>query len=124
MRLIGGQTATVQVMLQPLISPSRRLNSRVETPEGVCVYWGCGGRDDASRVLNVSLGGLFIETREPAMVDAKTRLDFLVPEGQIRAEAVVRHVNPGYGVGLKFTAVRDGDRPHLAALLSRQRRSS
>ncbi len=111
-------------MLPQPVSPSRRRYSRVETPEGVSVYWNCGGRNDTSRVRNLSLGGLFIETREPGLLGAKTMLDFLVQEGQIRAAAEVRHVNPGRGVGLKFTAVRDGDRPHLAALLNRLSRSS
>jgi PilZ domain len=105
-------------------SYSRRRNSRVETPDGVWVYWGCGGRDDTSRVRNLSLGGLFIETREPGLVGAKAKLDFLVQEGQIRAEAVVQHVNSGRGMGLKFTAMRDGDRPVLSALLSRLMRPS
>lgn len=112
-------------MLQQPVSPrSRRRTSRVETPEGVWVYWGSGRRDDTSRVRNLSLGGLFIETREPNVVGASTRLEFLVQEGQIRAEAVVRHVDSGRGVGLKFTAIWDEDCPHLAALLNRVRRSS
>jgi hypothetical protein len=111
-------------MLQQPVSPSRRRNSRVETPEGVWVYWGCGRRDDTSRVRNLSLGGLFIETREPNVLGASTQIEFLVQEGQIRAEAVVRHVNSGRGVGLKFTAIRDEDCPHLAALLNRVKHSS
>jgi hypothetical protein len=54
-------------------------------------------------------------------VGAKTSLHFLVEEGQIRAEAVVRHVKPGRGLGLEFTAVRDEDRPRLADLMKRLR---
>jgi hypothetical protein len=34
----------------------------------------------------------------------------------------VRHLLPGQGVGLKFTAVQNGDRPHLVALLKRLNR--
>jgi hypothetical protein len=49
----------------------------------------------------------------------KAKLDFLVEEGQIRAEAVVRHIKPGNGLGLKFTAVTEQDWEHLAALLTR-----
>ena len=112
-------------MLQQPVSFSRRRTSRVETPnEGVWVYWGCGRRDDVSRVRNLSPGGLFVETREPNVVGASTRLDFLVQEGQIRAEAIVRHVDSGRGVGLKFTAIRDEDCSHLAALLNRVKQSS
>jgi hypothetical protein len=111
-------------MLRQSASPSRRYYPRFETPDGVSVFWRCGGRDDTSRVLNLSLGGLFIESRKPRVVGEKTELEFLVQEGQIRAAAEVRHVNPGRGVGLKFTAVKDGDHPHLAALLNRLSRPS
>jgi hypothetical protein len=111
-------------MQQQPVSPGRRFKSRVETPEGVWVYWHCTGRDDTSQVRNLSPDGLFIQTRNSIVVGAKTRLEFLVQEGQIRADAVVKHITPGRGVGLKFTAVGDGDRPHLAALLNRLRRSS
>ena len=111
-------------MLQQTASHSRRFNSRIETPGGVWVYWRCGGVDDTSRVRNLSVGGLFIETRKPTVVGTKAKVEFLVQEGQIRAEAVVRYVRTGHGLGLKFTALSDGDRPHLAALLSRLRNLS
>src|SRR5271165_1853598 len=96
-------------MLRHPVSHSRRHSSRVKAPEGVWVYWGCGGRDETSRVWNLSPGGLFIETRGSERLGAKVKLDFLVQEGQIRAEAVVRHAHAGHGVCLKFTAVRNGD---------------
>ena len=108
-------------MLQQRASPSRRANSRIATPEGVWVYWRCNGRDDTSRVRNLSLGGLFVETAQPRAVGSTTKLDFLVQEGQIRVDAVVRHLKPDRGVGLRFTALSDGDRPHLVALMSRLR---
>ncbi len=109
-------------MLQEPLFPLRRRTSRVQTPEGVWVLWTCDGRDEISQVRDLSLGGLFVETASPRAVGSTTTLDFLVQEGQISASAVVRHLNPGHGVGLKFTAVRDGDRSHLAALVSRQPR--
>jgi hypothetical protein len=70
------------------------------------------------------MGGLFVETEEVRDVDATIRLDFLVQEGQIRAEAVVRHVKPGRGLGLKFTALTEEDGPRLTALMTRLRSSS
>jgi hypothetical protein len=54
-------------------------------------------------------------------VDATIRLDFLVQEGQIRAKAVVRHVKPGSGLGLKFTALTEEGGPRLTALMTRLR---
>ena len=67
------------------------------------------------------MGGLFVETEKAREVDATIRLDFLVQEGQIRAEAVVRHVKPGSGLGLRFTALTEEDGPRLTALMTRLR---
>jgi PilZ domain len=103
------------------VAYSRRQTSRTEADQGVYVYWSCSGRDDLSRVRDISLGGLFIETPNPRMLGAPTQLHFLVSEGQIRADAIVRHVTPGKGVGLKFTAVNDQDRRILAILMKRLR---
>jgi hypothetical protein len=75
-------------------------------------------------VRNLSLGGLFIETDTPTVPGVPTKLHFLVEEGQIRADAVVRHAEPGRGLGLKFTAVHHEDRPRLGELMKRLRRSS
>ncbi len=61
------------------------------------------------------MGGLFIETPKPT--GAVTKLSFLVQEGQIRAEALVWHAKPNSGLGLKFIAVTEDDRPKLAALV-------
>ena len=101
--------------------PSRRHYSRVETPHEVWVYWNCKGRGDTSQVRDLSTGGLFVETEEARDVDTKVRLDFLVQEGQIRAEAVVRNVKPGSGLGLRFTALTAEDGPRLTALVTRLR---
>jgi PilZ domain-containing protein len=102
-------------------SYSRRHTSRVEAPDGVWVYWRCNGMDEVSRVRDLSAGGLFIAASDPRPVGTKAKLDFLVQEGQIRAEAIVRHMESGNGLGLKFTAVTEQDWPHLAALLGRLR---
>jgi len=102
-------------------SPSRRLTSRVETATDVWVYWECSHRHDVSRVRNVGMGGLYLETPHRIPKGLMAKLHFLVDEGQIRAEAAVRHVEPGRGLGMRFTAVHQQDRPQLSALLNRLR---
>ena len=111
-------------MSQQSVVHSRRFTSRVETHEGVWVDWRCAGREDISRIRNLSLGGLFVETPKSRDVSSTVKLEFLVQEGQIRADAVVRRVEPGRGLAMKFTAVREEDRPRLEALISRLRYSS
>ncbi len=100
---------------------SRRMTSRLGTMGDVWVYWRCQDMDDVSRVCDLSVGGLFLFTPVPPPVGARAKLDFLVQEGQIRAEGVVRHHVPGGGLGLKFTAITDKDCPQLVALLDRIR---
>jgi hypothetical protein len=102
---------------------SRRFSTRIELQERVCVYWRCAGKEDLSRIRNLSTGGLFLETADYRVVGAVAKLDFLVPEGQIRAEAMIKRVEPGRGLGMKFTAVREEDRLRLAEFIKRHRRS-
>jgi hypothetical protein len=103
-------------------SYSRRALTRLSTTEEIWVCWRCNGRDDISRVMDISVDGLFIETRHSELKQGMpARLDFLVQEGRIKAEAVVRHVKRGSGLGLRFHVVADEDRQRLKALLSRLR---
>jgi hypothetical protein len=105
----------------------RRWTSRVDifdTVEGLSVYWRCEGLDDVSPVRDLSFGGLFIETSVAVAVGAVATIDFLVQEGQIRAEAIVRHVKPASGLGLKFAAMPQTDHPRLGMLITRLRDSS
>src|SRR5260370_22436558 len=96
---------------------SRRLASRVATPEGVWVYWRCNGMDNVSRVRDLSVGGLFIDTAGMRPLCEQAKLDFLSQEAQIRTEAAVRHLRPSGGLGLKFTAITNKDYPPLTPLL-------
>ena len=100
---------------------ARRLSSRLNTGDDVWVYWRCNGRDDVSRVRDLSMKGLFLDAEEPRAMGATIRLHFLVQEGQIRADAAVQHAKSGAGLGLKFMAMTPEDCTHLAALLTRLR---
>jgi hypothetical protein len=108
--------------LQLKPSYSRRALTRFRASEDIWVCWRCNGREDVSRVLDISIDGLFIETlRLKVKEGMPAKLDFLVQEGSIKADAVVRHVKDGSGLGLRFLAVPDEDRQRLKALLRRLR---
>ena len=91
------------------IGPGRRHYARVGTRQDVWVYWSCENIEDTARALDLSLGGLSVATQEALAVGATLRLEFLVQEGAIRAAGVVRHAEPGRGMGLKFSSVRGED---------------
>jgi hypothetical protein len=118
-----GQPAHEHI-LQNQLPHSRRIYSRVDAREAVYVYWRSAGEEDIAPVHNLSMGGLFIETHAPKALGVSANIHFLVQEGQIRADAVVRHAKSGRGLGLRFTAVRNEDRQRLAELMRRLRRSS
>jgi len=111
-------------MAQQPVPHVRRFTSRVETPNGVWVDCRCGGPEDISQVRDLSLGGLFVETQESRSVGSTAKLEFLVNEGQIRADAVVRRAEPGRGFAMKFTAVSEESCRRLGALINRLRHSS
>lgn len=103
-------------------SYSRRALTRLRAVEDIWVCWRCNGRDDVSRVLDISNDGLFLETPHLSVREGMpAKLDFLVQEGRIKADAVVRHVKRGNGLGLRFIVVADADRSRLKALLARLR---
>jgi hypothetical protein len=100
----------------------RRSHSRVEASLNVYIFWSSDGREDVAIVKNLSFSGLFIETEKSKDPGDVAELHFLVQEGQIRADAVVRRAKPGYGLGLRLMAVHNDDRCRLAELMKRLRR--
>jgi PilZ domain len=107
--------------MQVTTGPSRRRTSRVPIADSVWVYWESPSGRDVSRVKDLSPSGLFIETRARKRQGDLLNLHFLVQEGQIRAEAVVRHAAAGRGLGMKISSVSSQDAPHLHRLLMRLR---
>lgn len=97
----------------------RRATPRTEADEGVYALWSSNGSNALSRVRNLNMGGIFIETPLPKEPGASVDLHFLVDEGKIHANAVVRHAEPGHGLGLKFIAFDERDRLRFGALMKR-----
>ena len=65
------------------------------------------------------MGGLFLVTSKLCPVDAKVELNFLVEDGQISANATVRYVMAGSGLGLQFKTVRGEDQTRFATMIKR-----
>jgi hypothetical protein len=94
---------------------------RISLPRGMNVSWHGAAWDLQlfSRVRTLGMGGLFISTPNPPPVGTKLRLAFEVPSGSVRAEAIVRNIVPGDGIGVEFTRMDLGDKLLLQKLLSR-----
>lgn len=98
--------------------PTRRY-PRIHLPKGMPVSWFGGDLQLFSRVKTLGMGGLFMSAGDPPPVGTKIRLAFEVPGGKVRAEAVVRNIIPGEGLGVEFTRMDLGDKVLLQRLLSR-----
>jgi len=92
---------------------------RIVLPKGMFVAWHGADLQLFSRVRTLSMGGLFISVPNPPPVGTKLRLAFDVPGGNVHAEAIVRNVVRGEGMGVEFTRLEFKDRILLENLLKR-----
>jgi hypothetical protein len=99
--------------------PQKRRYPRISLPKGMWVAWHGGDLQLLSRVRTLSMGGLFISAPNPPPVGTKLRLTFEVPGGNVQAEAIVRNVVPGEGMGVEFMRLTLKDRVLLEKLLKR-----
>ena len=105
-------------MSQETLTGKRR-HERISLPKGMSVAWYGGGQQQISRVKTLSLGGLFVCGSNAPPVGMDVRLVFEVPGGIVQAEAVVRNIVPGEGMGVEFTKMNPQDRVLLEELLKR-----
>ena len=99
--------------------PPKRRYLRISLPKGMRLVWHGGDLQLFSRVRTLGMGGLFISVLDPPPVGTKLRLSFEVPGGNVHAEAIVRNIVPGEGMGVEFTKLRLKDRILLEKLLKR-----
>src|ERR1700747_2648383 len=97
-------------------SKNRRY-TRVASHKGMRVGWQARGERFVSVVTTLGLGGLFITTPKPSAIGEIVRLMFQVPNGEVRAMAVVKDSQPGRGMGLEFSGMGQQDRARLDHLL-------
>ena len=81
----------------------KRRYLRISLPKGMRVAWHGGDLQLFSRVRTLGMGGLFISVPDPPPVGTKLRLSFEVPGGHVHAEAIVRNLVCGEGMGVEFT---------------------
>jgi tetratricopeptide (TPR) repeat protein len=91
---------------------------RVRAPKGMWVGWKSAKQTCTSLAEVMGLGGLFLHTANPASAGSSIDLIFDLPNGQVRARAIVRSLQPGKGMGIQFVQMRPEDRAKLNRYLS------
>jgi PilZ domain len=96
-----------------------RRNPRTEVSKGIWVSWQTTGASTVSRVRDLSVGGVFVSTPAPPPVGATVKLLFVLPEGEVRIEGIVRYAESKKGMGVEFTRMGTGDGARLRELMRR-----
>jgi hypothetical protein len=96
-----------------------RRHPRISLPQGMVVTWYGSGQQQVSRVKTLGMGGLFLCGSNTLRVGTNLTLVFEVPGGMVLAEAVVRNIVPGEGMGVEFTKMNPQIRVLLEGLLTR-----
>jgi tetratricopeptide (TPR) repeat protein len=91
---------------------------RVRAPKGMWVGWKSAKQTCTSLAEVMGMGGLFLHTATPASEGSSIDLIFDLPNGQVRARAIVRSFQPGKGMGIQFVQMRPEDRAKLNRYLS------
>ncbi len=70
---------------------------------------------------DVSVGGMFVETKHPVALGTRVRIRFHLEEGDpiVEASGLVKYVVPKLGVGVQFVEIEPMDRKRLAEYVSK-----
>lgn len=91
----------------------KRRYPRYEVDPALSIAWRSPSISTVTRVNNVGLGGLFIQTQQPQPAGTMLQILLQSPAGDVRARAIVRAVHPSRGMGVEFIAMRPEDRGRL-----------
>lgn len=98
-------------------SAENRRHPRVKLKGRLHIAWQLATGRWVSFADSLSLGGVFIATRETPSVGAAVRLLLELPGGYVRARGDIRHLQPGRGLGIKIVSMSQEDRARLRAYL-------
>jgi tetratricopeptide (TPR) repeat protein len=97
---------------------NRRKYPRMRVPKGMCVGWKTSSQSKVSRIEDVGLAGIFISTPNPPSAGTLLEMLFDLPNGEIRARAIVRRSQQGKGMGVQFVQMRPEDRAKLSRYMA------
>ncbi len=93
----------------------RRLYPRYFVPEKPRAAFISGQLRVVGQVLNISLGGLLLCTKQPIATGTRGDISVVLPNRRFHANAIVRHVDPRGRISLEFTKMSPEDRDALWA---------
>ncbi|MGA7918806.1 MAG: DnaJ domain-containing protein [Candidatus Acidiferrales bacterium] len=96
-----------------------RKHPRLKLAKELHVVWKCSGRQAVSRAQSISLGGIFLYTRNALATDSTIEVAIDLCGRVVRARGTIRYFTTGKGVGVQFVHMTPGDRAKLDQFLSK-----
>jgi len=96
-----------------VFAPDQRRYPRVTPPKSALAAWQAGPRRDVSFLESLSVGGLFVRTKQALPVRSLVQLLLDLPVGQVRCLGIVRRARENHGIAVQFTAMDASDRARL-----------
>lgn len=96
---------------------AERRYPRVAPTAAIFVAWQVGIQRAVSRLESLAMGGFFIRTPDPPPERSLVHLLVDLPNGEVRARAVVRRTARRRGMGVEIVAMAPEDRARLGQWL-------
>lgn len=96
-----------------MFAQEHRYYPRVKPPRSALAAWQAGTHRGVSFLDSLSVGGLFVRTKEVLPLRCLVQILLDLPVGQVRCRAIVRRVCENYGVGVQIIAMEPSDRARL-----------
>lgn len=101
-----------------MIAPEQRKYPRVTPPKTVVVAWQVGTQRGVSFLESLSVGGLFVRTKESLPLRCLMQILLDLPVGQVRCRGIVRRTLDNHGVAVQIIAMDPSDRARLFAQMT------
>jgi len=82
------------------------------------------GTKARSHSIDMSAGGLYVETSSPILAGTAVKLGIWLREKRFVVNAIVRTVDPGIGIGVEFIGLRDADHKAIGEIIERPLRAT
>lgn len=98
---------------QRSIPNNRRVNPRVRCRVAVELQIGQGEERILAILVNISLGGCYLETNAVLQPHSQVTLAFSNEDNHLYADGVIVRIDPGAGMSIRFATTGRAEREHL-----------
>jgi hypothetical protein len=102
-----------------MFAPEQRQYPRVTPPGTIVAAWQAGTRRGVSFLESLSVGGLFVRTKEALPLRCLMQILLDLPVGQVRCRGIVRRTRGQHGVAVQIISMDPTDRARLFAQMTK-----